>query len=102
MRSAARRGASLMARGLLLCALLAATGAFAQTTVSLTSPVNNALFATPATIALKASATATAPNTIARVDFFANGTLVGSDATRAFAFSWVNPAAGTYTITAVA
>jgi hypothetical protein len=28
------------------------------------------------------------------VDFFANGTLVGSDTTRAFAFSWVNPAAG--------
>jgi RHS repeat-associated protein len=82
--------------------LAASSGAFAQTTVSLTSPANNALFALPATIALKASATATAPNTIARVDFFANGTLVGSDTTRAFAFSWVNPAAGTYTLTAVA
>jgi RHS repeat-associated protein len=82
--------------------LALSSGAFAQTTVSLTAPANNALFATPATIALKASATATAPNTIARVDFFANGTLVGSDTTRAFTFSWVNPAAGSYTLTAVA
>jgi RHS repeat-associated protein len=98
-----------LARGLSLSAALAgavllaaSSGAFAQTTVSLTSPANNALFALPATIALKASATATAPNTIARVDFFANGTLVGSDTTRAFTFSWVNPAAGSYTLTAVA
>jgi RHS repeat-associated protein len=82
--------------------VLLSSGAFAQTTVSLSSPANNALFALPATIALKASATATAPNTIARVDFFANGALVGSDSTRAFAFSWVSPAAGTYTLTAVA
>ena len=91
-----------MVRGLLLCTLFVTTSAFAQMTVSLNAPANNAVFALPATIALKASATATAPNTIARVDFFANGTLVGSDTARAFAFSWVNPAAGSYTLTAVA
>src|SRR5579864_7292604 len=86
----------------LFLGLTLGNSALAQTTVNLTAPANNSVFAPPATITLKASATATAPNTIARVDFFANGVLVGTDTSKAYTFAWANPAPGTYTLTAVA
>jgi RHS repeat-associated protein len=72
-------------------------------TVSLTQPANNSSYLPPASITLKANATAPEDNdTVARVDFFANGTLIGSDTTKAFTFTWDGPAPGTYTLTAVA
>jgi subtilisin family serine protease len=71
--------------------------------VALTAPFNNKVFAAPASIQLKASATD--DGAIARVDFFANGSLVGSSTTGTlgnFTTTWSNVAAGTYTLTAVA
>jgi RHS repeat-associated protein len=72
-------------------------------TVSLTAPANNANYATPATIALSASATAPEANdTVAKVDFYANGNLIGTATAAPYNFSWANPVAGTYTLTATA
>jgi RHS repeat-associated protein len=86
--------------GLALGAL--APGALAQTAVSLNAPPNNALYALPTTITLKAAASATSPASVARVEFYANGSLIGTDTTRAFSFAWTNPAPGTYSLTAIA
>jgi Bacterial Ig domain len=79
-----------------------AVGALAQTSVSLTAPPNNSLYALPATLTIKAAASVTAPASVARVEFYANGALIGTDATRAFTFAWTNPAPGTYLLTAIA
>ena len=51
--------------------------------------------------ALTANA-ADADGTVARVEFYENGTLVGSDTTSPYAFTWVTSAAGPHTLTAVA
>ena len=67
--------------------------------VSITSPANNATFTAPATIGLAASA-ADSDGTVARVDFYAGSTLLGSDLTSPYQFSWTNAGAGTYTLTA--
>ena len=37
-------------------------------------------------------------NRMSRVDFRANGTLIGSDTTAPYSFSWTNVAAGSYTV----
>jgi RHS repeat-associated protein len=96
---------SLRAAAVLLASLALGTlsfGARGQTTVTLTAPANNSLFAQPVTITLKASASVTAPNTVARVEFYTNGALIGTDTSRAFSLIWTNPAPGTYALTAVA
>src|SRR5262245_54003566 len=98
MRSARARIAASM--GVVLMAL--GPGALAQTAVNLNAPPNNALYALPATITLKAAASATSPASVARVEFYANGSLIGTDTTRAFSFAWTNPAPGTYSLTAIA
>ena len=38
--------------------------------------------------------------TIALVEFYASGTLIGSDATAPYAFTWTNVSNGTYALTA--
>ena len=70
-------------------------------TVSLTSPAPGSTYTAPATVALAATAS-DADGTIARVDFFANSTLLSSDTTSPYSFSWTNVAAGPYSLTAVA
>ena len=70
-------------------------------TVTLTAPTSGATFTAPASIALTANA-ADADGTVARVDFYNGTTLLGSDATAPYAFSWTSVAAGTYTLKAVA
>ena len=70
-------------------------------TVSLTSPANGATFTAPATITVSASAS-DADGTIAKVDFFAGTTLIGTDTTSPYSITWNNVAAGSYSITAVA
>ena len=70
-------------------------------TVSLTAPASGATFTAPATIAL--AATASDPeNRLARVDFRAGATLVGSDMSTPYTFQWSSVPAGSYTLTAVA
>jgi GH35 family endo-1,4-beta-xylanase len=69
--------------------------------VSLTAPLNNAVFTAPATINL--TATASDPNgTISKVEFYNGTTKLGEDATSPYSYSWANVAKGSYTITAVA
>ena len=67
--------------------------------VTLSSPTNGATFAAPATINL--AATASDPeNQLARVEFLSGTSVLATDTTAPFAFTWSNVAAGTYTITA--
>jgi concanavalin A-like lectin/glucanase superfamily protein/Big-like domain-containing protein len=69
--------------------------------VSLTAPASGATFNAPASITLTATASDT-DGTIARVDFYAGSTLLGSDPTAPYSFSWSNVVAGSYSLTAVA
>lgn len=69
--------------------------------VSLSSPANGATYSAASTIPL--SATASDPDgAIARVDFYAGTTLIGTDTTNPYSASWANVAAGAYTLKAVA
>src|SRR4029079_11771582 len=70
-------------------------------TVSLSSPASGATFTAPASVSIAASAS-DSDGTVARVDFFANGTLLGTDTAAPYTFAWSNVAAGTYNLTAVA
>jgi hypothetical protein len=70
-------------------------------TVSLTSPAAGATYSAPATVSLTASAT-DADNGVASVDFVSNGTVLNTDTTSPYSFTWSNVAAGNYTLTAVA
>lgn len=69
--------------------------------VNITSPANNALYAAPATITLKA--TASAPDdAISYVQFYNNGTLLATDSTSPYSYSIANAAAGNYSFVAKA
>jgi regulation of enolase protein 1 (concanavalin A-like superfamily) len=71
-------------------------------TVSFTSPTNGATFSAPATVNLAATA-ADADGTVAKVEFYKNGTtLLGADTSAPYTWSWASVAAGTYSLTAVA
>ena len=59
--------------------------------VSLTSPANGASFNAPASVTLSATAS-DSDGTIARVDFFAGGTMVGSDTSSPYSAPWSNVA----------
>jgi regulation of enolase protein 1 (concanavalin A-like superfamily) len=70
-------------------------------TVSLTAPANGASYTAPATVSL--TATASDPNgTISKVEFYNGTTLLNSDTTSPYSYSWSNVAAGTYGLRAVA
>jgi len=68
-------------------------------TVSLTAPTNNANYNAPASITISANA-ADADGSVSKVDFYNGTSLVGSDASAPYSFTWTSVAAGTYTITA--
>ena len=70
-------------------------------TATLTSPANGATFTAPASISLTANA-ADADGTVVRVDFYNGTTLLGSDTTAPYAWTWTNVAAGTYSLRATA
>ena len=61
--------------------------------------MNGATFSAAATINLTATAS-DSDGTIAKVEFFAGTTLIGTDTTSPYAVSWTNVANGTYTLTA--
>ena len=73
----------------------------AAPTVSLTAPAANATFAAPATISLAANA-ADSDGSISKVDFYNGPTLLGTDNTAPYTYSWTNVAAGSYSLTAKA
>jgi regulation of enolase protein 1 (concanavalin A-like superfamily) len=70
-------------------------------TVVITSPASGATLTAPATINIAASAS-DAGGSIAQVQFFAGSTLLGTDTTSPYTFSWTNVAAGSYSLKAVA
>lgn len=72
--------------------------------MSLTAPASGAVFQAGATITLSASATPTnSSRPITKVEFFRGGTtLIGTDTSSPYSFSWTSVPAGSYTITAKA
>jgi lysophospholipase L1-like esterase len=74
-------------------------GANKAPTVSITSPANNASFTAPASITINATA-ADADGTVSNVQFYNGTTLLGSDASSPYSFSWTSVPAGTYALTA--
>ncbi|MCU0430259.1 MAG: Ig-like domain-containing protein [Cytophagaceae bacterium] len=67
--------------------------------VQLSSPANNTAYTAPASISMSATAT-DADGTISRVEFYNGATLLGSDATAPYTFTWTNVATGTYALSA--
>ncbi|RAW02209.1 Ig-like domain-containing protein [Pseudochryseolinea flava] len=67
--------------------------------VTITAPANNASYTAPATVAISASAS-DSDGTISKVEFFQGGTLLNTDTSSPFSFSWSGIAAGTYQLTA--
>jgi hypothetical protein len=68
-------------------------------TITLTSPANNSSSNAPATITIAATA-ADADGTVSKVDFYNGSTLIGTDATAPYSYTWTGVAAGNYTISA--
>src|SRR5207248_7997770 len=73
----------------------------APPTVSMTASANGSSYVAPAIINLGANAT-DADGSIAKVEFFAGATLIGSVTTPPYAVTWSNAAAGNYSLTAKA
>jgi uncharacterized delta-60 repeat protein len=69
--------------------------------VSITSPANNAIFTALATINITASAS-DSDGTISNVKFYNGTTLLNTDSTSPYAYTWSSVAAGTYSLTAKA
>jgi len=69
--------------------------------VAITSPADNAAFLTPATIAVRATATAN-DGTIARVEFFESANKLGEGTNAPYMLTWSNVLEGSYTLRAVA
>lgn len=69
--------------------------------VNITSPANGISTTANSTISITATATS-AESTISKVEFFANGTLIGTDESSPYAYSWSGMSEGQYTITATA
>ena len=70
-------------------------------TVSITSPTNGAVFGAPATVTINATAADT-DGSISNVEFYNGTTLLGSDNTSPYSFTWSSVAVGSYSITAKA
>lgn len=70
-------------------------------TITLTSPVNQSVYILGDSIVIKANAS-DADGNIVGVSFFANGTLLTTNNTAPFSYTWKGMAAGTYTIYAEA
>lgn len=70
-------------------------------TVSITSPSNGATYTAPATVTISATAS-DSDGTVAKVDFYAGNTLLGTSTASPYSFTWNNAPAGNYSLTAVA
>jgi hypothetical protein len=67
--------------------------------VTINSPANNDILVEDGNVTINATATETG-GSIARVEFYADSTLLGSDSTAPYALTWINPNEGKYTIRA--
>jgi len=70
-------------------------------TVTITSPSNDATFTAPASVTITANA-ADIDGTISKVEFYNGTTLLNSDATTPYSYTWTGVSAGTYSLTAKA
>ena len=68
---------------------------------TISSPANNAGFLTPNNVTITADATDDAPG-IFIVEFYQGATLIGTDHSFPYSFTWVSPPAGNYSLTAKA
>ena len=73
----------------------------AAPTVVLTRPTANSRYSTPATVTLEATA-GDSDGTIVRVDFYRDGSLIGSKTTAPYVVTWQSVTAGDYVLTAKA
>jgi hypothetical protein len=69
--------------------------------IDLVAPAGGAAFTAPATVAMAAEAI-DADGSITKVEFFANGTRIGTRLAAPWSLAWTNVTAGNYTITATA
>jgi len=69
--------------------------------VSIASPTANSVFQTPATIPISASA-ADPDGSVAEVDFYQGGTLIGSATSAPYNFTWTGVEPGSYVLSAIA
>lgn len=73
---------------------------YPQAGIAITSPSNGTIFTTTDTVKITASVTGL--DTITNVEFFANGTKIGEDATAPYAYNWPGEdSAKSYDLTAV-
>ena len=70
-------------------------------TVTLTGPANGAALNAPASITMSATAN-DSDGTIDTVDFYRGSTLLFSDTSSPYTWTWSNVAVGNYTVTAIA
>lgn len=70
-------------------------------TVSVSSPSNNSAFTSPARISLAATASDN-DGAVSKVEFYNGSTLLGSDSSAPYTFTWENVPAGEYSVTAKA
>jgi chitinase len=70
-------------------------------TVSISAPANGSTFTVGANIAMSANAS-DVDGSIAKVEFFRNGTSLGGDTSAPYGVTWSAAAAGSYSLTAVA
>ncbi len=70
-------------------------------TCSITQPTNNQTFTAPANVVINASAS-DPDGTVTKVEFYNGTTLLGTDNTAPYSFTWSNLAVGTYNIIAKA
>ncbi len=70
-------------------------------TANITSPSNNATIFAGSNVTISANAS-DSDGTLAKVEFFKNGVLLGQDTTPPYSFTWNNVPSGTYALTAVA
>jgi hypothetical protein len=70
-------------------------------TVSITAPANGATYTAPASVTINATA-ADPGGSVSKVDFYQGATLLGTDTTSPYSYSWTNVAAGSYSLTAKA
>ncbi len=69
--------------------------------VSITSPIDGAVFTEPADITITASAT-DSNGSVTQVSFYNGAALLGTDTTAPYAYDWTAVPIGSYTLTAVA
>ena len=68
-------------------------------TIALTAPIDGSGYTAPATIGLAATVTANG-HIITKVQFYNGATLLGSDSSSPYSYSWKNVVAGNYSVTA--